>query len=528
MSEHRPSGTYPYDEISDERGEFYQRIVDADQFAEPWETGNGHNDNEISLQIVEDDLIVLAGRELAVQDHKLFALNALLVTRRPMTSEEFRKLGFDPRARASQLAHALNGLNAMMKRAIGFELIDKLARPRNNSFVLSPNVVVSDNRGLPRPPAKPLYEARGGQPSSPNRSKEINAERDSAANAILEEFVDHPEVVQRIDKCKIEPMKKRPEASEIDQFMDFARQFALLKADEEVALASTLEIGFAKYSSIGNLSNLSPEDKQIMIDFAVAHRLMLYSNLRFVVFLAMKRAHNPLPLMDRVSEGAGGLNQAINRFDLTLGYKFSTYARWWIRHSIERAAANKGRIIRLPVNLHENWVTIRRDTQEFIMLHHRAPTEAEIVKRTGIPLSKVRTCLTYGDPIISLDTPLTPDSNATLADLQADPNNDHDRLVEQIAAQTQVDRLFAHPSLSDHEKLVLGLHNGTYDSIPDYLFITGEDGEYIDYRKYIANIATHDGMSFADIGKLLKLSDSRVRKFYTLASQKARKILLED
>ena len=179
-------------------------------------------------------------------------------------------------------------------------------------------------------------------------------------------------------------------------FLNEAGRYKLLTAAEEVELAKRIERG----------------DRR-------AKDLMINSNLRLVVSIAKKYQGHGLSLLDLIQEGIIGLIRAVEKFDWRRGYKFSTYATWWIRQAVQRGVANKSRTIRIPVHIVEREQKIARAERELTLKLERAPTDEEIAKTAKLSLKHVREVRKAARAVASLDKPLGDDSDTSFGDVVA-------------------------------------------------------------------------------------------------------------
>jgi RNA polymerase primary sigma factor len=219
-------------------------------------------------------------------------------------------------------------------------------------------------------------------------------------------------------------------------FMNQLGRYPLLSAAEEVELAKRIERG----------------DRQ-------AKERMITSNLRLVIYNAKRYAGRGVPMGDLVQEGTIGLNRAAEKFDWRKGYKFSTYATWWIRQACQRAIANQSRTIRVPVHVEERRIKLSRARQRFQAEHGREPTDEELAQATEIELRHVEEALDAVEASVSLNEQLKDGEGAELGDLLPDAEAvDPELAADDLVRTATVRRALA--KLPERERRIVELRFG--------------------------------------------------------------------
>jgi RNA polymerase primary sigma factor len=218
-------------------------------------------------------------------------------------------------------------------------------------------------------------------------------------------------------------------------FLNEAGRYPLLSASEEVELAKRIESG----------------------DKAAKDR-MVNSNLRLVVSIAKKYQGHGLTLLDLIQEGIIGLIRAVEKFDWRRGYKFSTYATWWIRQAVQRGVANKSRTIRIPVHIVEREQKIARAERELVLQLERMPTDEEVAAKAKLNLKHVRDTRAAARTVASLDKAIGDDSDTSFGDIVAQASSDVAEEVQVALDETALHRAVA--DLPEREQEVIKLRYG--------------------------------------------------------------------
>ena len=312
----------------------------------------------------------------------------------------------------------------MERRPERHELDDLIAQGRTDGYVTMEDVAE-------------LFEA--DDVPSPAQIEVVRAALNAAGVELVEaeEETEVEEVpLEQIARVTNDPMQ----ADAVWQYLRDIHNLPLLKAEQEVQLAQRIEAG----------------DDQALHEFTVA-------NLRLVVSIAKRYTGRGLSLIDLIQEGNLGLMRGVKKFDWRLGYKFSTYATWWIRQSIRRAIADKGRTIRLPVHVSESIAKLNAAHQTLTQRLGREPTDQELALELGVETERLREIRQASRTPASIDQPLGEDDDASVADFVMDENDAgpenlaHQEMLRQEAERAMMDALNA------RERLVLQMRYGLGD-----------------------------------------------------------------
>jgi RNA polymerase primary sigma factor len=230
----------------------------------------------------------------------------------------------------------------------------------------------------------------------------------------------------------------------LQQFLNEAVRYPLLTAQEEIALAKRVERG-------------DPAAKNRMIN----------SNLRLVVSIAKRYQGHDLPLLDLIQEGVFGLIRAVEKFDWRRGYKFSTYATWWIRQAVQRGITQRARAIRLPQDVADRERVIARAQLELTTRLRRPPSEEELAEAAGLTAEQVRRVREAARIVTSLEKPVGSDESATLGELIADIAPGPGEEVQLALTERTLRRAVA--ALPELERRVIQLRYGVGNGEPKAL-----------------------------------------------------------
>ncbi len=262
-----------------------------------------------------------------------------------------------------------------------------------------------------------------------------------------------------------------PAADLVRVYLNGIGKTALLTAEDEVELAKRIEAGLFAQHLLETKKRLSENRKRdlaiIVRDGQAARSHLLEANLRLVVSLAKRyTGRGGMPLLDLIQEGNLGLIRAMEKFDYTKGFKFSTYATWWIRQAITRGMADQSRTIRLPpVHLVEQVNKLARIKREMHQSLGREASDEELAEESGIPVEKINDLLEHSRDPVSLDMPVGSDEEAPLGDFIEDSEamSAENAVIAELL-HTDIRHVLA--TLDEREQQVIRLRFGLDDGQP--------------------------------------------------------------
>lgn len=268
---------------------------------------------------------------------------------------------------------------------------------------------------------------------------------------IEDEFVESEIDESEVDKLLQADLLKMAESMDVDEpikmYLREIGQIPLLSYDEEIEFAQKVLDG-------------DEEAKQKLIE----------SNLRLVVSIAKKHTNRGLKMLDLIQEGNMGLMKAVEKFEYEKGFKFSTYATWWIRQAITRAIADQGRTIRIPVHMIETINKIKKESRTILQETGKEPTAEELSIKLEIPVDKVKNILEMNQDPISLETPVGSEEDSELGDFVEDDKfpNPYDATTR-VLLKEQLDEILK--TLNEREEMVLryryGLDDGSQKTLEE-------------------------------------------------------------
>ena len=291
-----------------------------------------------------------------------------------------------------------------------------------------------------------------------------------------EDLLKVPDSIEAIEKMEISDFEDSHDEfveSEIDDSeVDKLLQTDLLKMAESMDVDEPIKMYLRE---IGQIPLLSYEEEieyaqRVLNGEEEAKQKLIESNLRLVVSIAKKHTNRGLKMLDLIQEGNMGLMKAVEKFEYEKGFKFSTYATWWIRQAITRAIADQGRTIRIPVHMIETINKIKKESRIILQETGKEPTAEELAKKLELPVEKVKSILEMNQDPISLETPVGSEEDSELGDFVEDDKfaNPYDATTR-VLLKEQLDDVLK--TLNEREEMVLryryGLDDGSQKTLEE-------------------------------------------------------------
>ena len=294
-------------------------------------------------------------------------------------------------------------------------------------------------------------------------------------------------------------------------WFDSAGTVPLLYAQQEVSLARAIEAGVQAAAALCGPNRTDDPDlrrrlAKMVERGAKARVVMTTANLRLVASIAKRYRGHGLDFVDLLQEGVLGLIRAVEKFEWRLGYKFSTYATWWIRQSVQRGIANQARLIRIPVHVVDRIAKVKREARKLEIRLQREPTLDELATATGLDSAEIAFLKDIERDVVSLDRPVKGDPDAaTILDFVPDRHDEFDEALELAENAGVVAELLA--MLTEREREVLIRRFGLDDDSPDTLEEIGQSMHIT--RERIRQIETQALKRLRSSGLAAQLEESR-------------------
>jgi RNA polymerase primary sigma factor len=308
-----------------------------------------------------------------------------------------------------------------------------------------------------------------------------------------------PEELDLTDSALLAAVEPSPELDALGAYLREIGRYSLITAEREVQLAKMIEAGErADKRLCAARPKLTPakrrKDERVRSDGELAKTEMIQANLRLVVAMARRYRWTGMPLLDLIQEGNIGLMRGVGKFDWRKGFKFSTYATWWIRQAIQRGIADRSRVIRLPVHIHELLLQISRARLTLKGELGREPSEEEIAKYAWLPVERVRELNGMSAHVLSLETPVGQEGDATLGEFIPDADAGL-RFDEVLAGISRDEAMAVIMTLNEREQRIIALRFG----------LTGQEP-----------------LTLEEVGKQFDLTRERIRQIEAKALSKLR------
>lgn len=323
-----------------------------------------------------------------------------------------------------------------------------------------------------------------------------------------------------------------------DAFRDYLQDIAdypLLTSEEEVKYSKIISENTELLKELKTHLKFDENNEELKSliekkenEYKFARSMMVNSNLRLVVSIAKHYVGKGLDILDLVQEGNMGLMKAVDKYDYTLGYKFSTYASWWIRQAVTRAIGDYSRVVRLPVHMHEKVNKLKSIEAKYYYENGSMPSEEELSLEMNLPVEYIRELSKYKEGPLSLYTTIGEDEESELIDFVYDENaNVEEEVLEDMNHNYVLNLFNSIESLSDKEKFVMMYRNGFPKE--DITNVLGENAiNYIeeDAKKRGFRLRWGEENTLENTSKVYGVTRERIRQIQKKATNKIKKHLI--
>lgn len=352
---------------------------------------------------------------------------------------------------------------------------------------------------------------------------------------MIEEFDD---ILDRrdMDTYYGEGKKKTNTEDSVKSYLNEIAAFPLLSSEEEAKYGKIIK----EYPDLIKELKENMEfadNKEEVLEFIekkekeleIAKSIMVDSNLKLVVSIAKHYNNKGLSFLDLIQEGNMGLMRAVEKYDYSLGYKFSTYATWWIRQAITRGIGDYGRTVRLPIHVYEKVNKLKAIESKFYLENGRNMTEAELALKMKLPIDQVRDLLKFRDEPVSLSVCIGEDDDSELVDFLQDDTVDVENQVLNEVDYDYILGLLDNAKLDDREKFIMLYRNGF--SRDDLVKILGES-TIKDMEKNSSSrgiiMSYADKNTLEDTAHIYAVTRERIRQIEAKAKSKIKKYLIKN
>jgi len=302
-------------------------------------------------------------------------------------------------------------------------------------------------------------------------------------NAIINRIINEKIIIPDFDEYSlrnigVEEAQHLPQSDPVRAYLKEIGKSRLLSAEEEVEIAKKIEEGRKAEEILKTKTDLTEEEirelRYKVKEGEKARKKLITSNLRLVVSIAKNYIGRGLTFLDLIQEGNLGLMKAVEKFDYKKGYKFSTYATWWIRQAITRAIADQARLIRIPVHMVESINKMNKIQKQLAQQLKRDPTPEEIAEAMGVEVEKVEEMLKISSEPVSLEQPIGEEEDSTVGDFVPDEKvPDPVEFAARKMLREDIRRLLK--DLNERERKVIELRYGLIDGHPRTLEEVGQE-----------------------------------------------------